>query len=55
MSNIFPYPKRDKEFYFKNILQKLNRTQNNNFILGGGLCVRQSDKYLGEVRMLFTF
>jgi len=55
MSNIFPYPKRNKVFYFKNILQEFNRTQKDNFIIGGGLCVRQSDEYLGDVRMLFTF
>jgi len=48
ISNLFPLPKREKIFYFKTILQQLNRTKSDNFIIGGGLCERRNTD-LGEV------
>lgn len=55
MKNLFPLPKKEKVFYFKNILEELNRTQINNLIIGGGLCIKQSSEGLGQLIMNALF
>ncbi|KYN26963.1 PREDICTED: ester hydrolase C11orf54 homolog [Trachymyrmex cornetzi] len=41
ISNLFPFPIKNRNIYFKNILQELDRTQSDNLIIGGGLCTRK--------------
>lgn len=53
ISNLFPSPKRSKIFRFKKILKELDRIQNRNFIIGGGLCTSHFDKYLAEVYIIY--
>ncbi|KAG5348365.1 CK054 hydrolase, partial [Acromyrmex charruanus] len=57
VSNLFPFPTEDKIFkskiYFKNILQKLDRIQSDNLIIGGGQ-IKQSNT-LGELIMNASF
>ncbi|XP_018047317.1 PREDICTED: ester hydrolase C11orf54 homolog [Atta colombica] len=55
ISNLFPFPLKDK-IYFQNILQKvLDRTQSDNLIIGGGLCTKQSNELLVELIMNASF
>lgn len=53
ISNLFPFPKRSKIFHFKKLLEGLNRIQNRNFIVGGGLCTPHYNKYLAEVYIIY--
>ncbi|XP_024882166.1 ester hydrolase C11orf54 homolog isoform X2 [Temnothorax curvispinosus] len=53
VSNLFPCPKKEKIFKFENILQELNRTQYDNFIIGGGLFTTQPTLHLYEVYLHF--
>ncbi|XP_026830262.1 ester hydrolase C11orf54 homolog [Ooceraea biroi] len=36
LSYLFPQPRLDKKYYFKNILRQLNLTSQDNFIIGAG-------------------
>ncbi|XP_077275220.1 ester hydrolase C11orf54 homolog [Temnothorax americanus] len=55
ISNLFPCPKKEKIFKFENILQELNRTQYDNFIIGGGLFTTQPTLHLYELIMNASF
>ena len=47
--NLFPFPIKDKIIYFQSILEKLDRTQSDNLIIGGGLRTERPTNLLGEV------
>ncbi|XP_018343027.1 PREDICTED: ester hydrolase C11orf54 homolog [Trachymyrmex septentrionalis] len=46
--NLFPFPIKDKIIYFQSILEKLDRTQSDNLIIGGGLRTERPTNLLGE-------
>ncbi|KYN38686.1 Ester hydrolase C11orf54 like protein [Trachymyrmex septentrionalis] len=49
--NLFPFPIKDKIIYFQSILEKLDRTQSDNLIIGGGLRTERPTNLLGELIM----
>ncbi|XP_011636322.1 ester hydrolase C11orf54 homolog [Pogonomyrmex barbatus] len=53
-ANIFPF-RQLKIYDFKNILNQLNRSQNNNFIIGGGLSTQPMTLNYGHLIMNGTF